>query len=124
MGFSFPFAYICDLLQKIQDTRRPSRLVIAEWFTEHRTLIDKTNDGIALLSTLLPDKRTDRVYGIQVKRLHNIVGRAFGLGVERKKELRRWTTPGAEVDLGDCVEAILTATVCQTRKLWSFLSGN
>jgi DNA ligase-4 len=64
-----------------------------------------------LLSTLLPEKRTDRVYSIQSPRLCRIIGRSLGVGCSRKKELEKWQEPGSGVDLGDCVERILRSTV-------------
>jgi DNA ligase-4 len=64
-----------------------------------------------LLSTLLPEKRSDRVYSIQSKSLSGLIGRSLGLGLSRRRELERWQEPGSGVDLGDCTERILTITV-------------
>ncbi|RYP71880.1 hypothetical protein DL769_004593 [Monosporascus sp. CRB-8-3] len=81
------------------------------WFKEHRSrLASVDNDASAVLSTLLPERRTDRVYCIQATRLHSIIGHALGLGYSRVLELRRHETPGSGVDLGDCVEGILKST--------------
>ncbi|CAK7231081.1 hypothetical protein SEUCBS140593_007806 [Sporothrix eucalyptigena] len=69
----------------------------------------------ALLSTLLPERRTDRVYGLQARGLQRILITALGLGHSRIPELSRWmracehATTGP-VDLADCVEAILQRT--------------
>lgn len=115
----FPYAYICDLLQKLEDEtlstkkeKTPAKAIIANWFESHRSrLHSPDNDASAVLSTLLPERRTDRVYSIQATRLRSIIGRALLLGQSRVLELRRHIIPGSGVDLGDCVESILTSTV-------------
>ncbi|KAK8058730.1 hypothetical protein PG994_009178 [Apiospora phragmitis] len=112
----FPYRFVCDLLQQLEDETRstnkertPSRTIIERWFHEHRIRLDApTVNGCAVISTLLPERRTDRVYGIQVLRLESIIGQALILGSSRVKELRRYKTAGQSVDLGDCVESILS----------------
>ncbi|OIW29929.1 hypothetical protein CONLIGDRAFT_596882 [Coniochaeta ligniaria NRRL 30616] len=113
----FRFAYVCDLLQRLDDNQRAragqksSSNIIDQWFLSHRGLLVRTDfNASPLLSTLLPEKRSDRVYSIQSKSLSRVVGRCLGLGLSRKKELERWQEPGSGVDLGDCVERILTTT--------------
>jgi DNA ligase 4 len=115
----FLYSHICDLLQNLEDevpivpqTReRPPRIIEA-WFRLHRSLLNATdNDASAILSTLLPEHRTDRVYGIQAARLQTIFGRVHNLGRSRLKELKRWDQPGSGIDLADCVEDILRTTV-------------
>jgi len=115
----FPYEFICDLLQQLYDeTCKPSgkqtrqELIIASWFQKHRTLIDAPGtDPSTIISTLLPERRTDRVYNIQAPRLQSIFGKALLLGASRVSELRRWTESGSGVDLADCVECILSRTV-------------
>ncbi|KAK8136907.1 ATP dependent dna ligase domain protein [Apiospora sp. TS-2023a] len=112
----FPYKLVCDLLQQLEDEARstskektPSRTIIERWFHEHRIRLEApTVNGCAVISTLLPERRTDRVYGIQTTRLESIVGQALILGSSRVKELRRYKTPGQGADLGDCVESILS----------------
>ncbi|KAH8652404.1 hypothetical protein BX600DRAFT_472501 [Xylariales sp. PMI_506] len=119
----FPFRYICDLLQDLDDevqsrkkTTLTSKSIVEKWFRHHRQRLDaSTVDKCAVLSTLLPESRTDRVYGIQVTRLESIVNSALALGYSRAKELRRYHIPGLAVDLGDCVESILKSTPNPTR---------
>ncbi|KAI8961546.1 hypothetical protein F5Y11DRAFT_325662 [Daldinia sp. FL1419] len=114
----FPYRYICDLLQNLDDESRkeehrqtPARNVIEAWFREHRSRLDASeNDPGAILSTLLPERRTDRVYLIQATRLETIFGKALLLGISRLQELRRYRTPGLGVDLADCIEGILKQT--------------
>lgn len=111
----FPFGAVCDLLQSLEnDPKRPARVrkgsaqIVHEWFDRHEELLDQTDvDKVALLSTLLPERRTDRVFNIKEPRLERIVAKACLLG-DRKKNLQRWKTePGSGVDLADCVEAVL-----------------
>ncbi|CAJ2508173.1 Uu.00g093590.m01.CDS01 [Anthostomella pinea] len=114
----FPFRYICDLLQDLEDDIRKAKsyptsgkAIIARWFDQHRLQLHAPgNDVCAILSTLLPERRTDRVYFIQAPRLQSIVGQALCLGFSRVAELRRYQTPGLGIDLGDCVERILERT--------------
>ncbi|KAI1433373.1 hypothetical protein GGR50DRAFT_669390 [Xylaria sp. CBS 124048] len=114
----FPFRHICDLLQQIDDEGRKSpakqahtHAIVEAWFQKHRAALDAPDcDACAVLSTLLPERRTDRVYGIQAPRLQSIFGGAYQLGASRVAELRRWTRPGSGIDLADCVEGILRRT--------------
>ncbi|TRX87925.1 hypothetical protein FHL15_011183 [Xylaria flabelliformis] len=114
----FPYRYICDLLQQLDDEVRkppakqtPSEAIIQSWFQHYQSLIHAPgNDACAILSTLLPERRTDRVYNIQAPRLQSIFGKALMLGASRVLELRRWAESGSGVDLGDCVESILRRT--------------
>ncbi|KAH9901921.1 hypothetical protein F4778DRAFT_738154 [Xylariomycetidae sp. FL2044] len=114
----FPYRYICDLLQLLEDElRKPkahpasTKSLIQHWFDQHRShLLAPGNDASVILSTLLPERRTDRVYSIQTARLESIVGKALLLGASRVKELRRYQTAGLGIDLGDCVQGILTRT--------------
>ncbi|KAI1632046.1 hypothetical protein F4809DRAFT_629375 [Biscogniauxia mediterranea] len=114
----FPYTYICDLLQQLEDelqkpesNRISSKTIVANWFDEHRSLLNAPgSNACAILSTILPERRTDRVYFIQAPRLQSIIGQAFLLGASRVKELRCYQTPGLGVDLGDCVESLLKRT--------------
>ncbi|KND93668.1 DNA ligase 4 [Tolypocladium ophioglossoides CBS 100239] len=109
-----PFSLVCDLLDECHRlclAHRPNEQVVADWFARHRGRIDaRDTDLSALLSTLLPEKRTDRVYCIQAASLEKIVGRALILGASRIAELARYKQPGLGLDLADCVERILTVT--------------
>ncbi|KAK0383586.1 hypothetical protein NLU13_9497 [Sarocladium strictum] len=109
-----PFTFVCDLLEqcsKICAAGQDHHSAVVKWFNRHRTLIDAHDTNVAaLLSTLLPEKRTDRVYCIQTASLEKIIGRALMLGSSRIKELALHKIPGKGVDLADCVERILVAT--------------
>jgi DNA ligase-4 len=114
----FLFSHVCDLLQRLEDNLRArsgvksDAEIIRAWFREHTAaLLYRDHNSAALLSTLLLEKRTDRVYFLREKKLQTIIGRALGLGRSRIAELSRWQTPGACVDLAECVESILKQTV-------------
>ncbi|KAK3325535.1 hypothetical protein B0H66DRAFT_588289 [Apodospora peruviana] len=115
MGFYFH--HVCDLLQHLEDNQtarsdvRSSAEILREWFAQHRAhFLREDHDIAALLSTLLPEKRSDRVYNIREKKLQTIVGRALILGRSRILQLGRWNTPGSGVTLAECVEGILKQT--------------
>jgi DNA ligase 4 len=113
----FPFLLVCQLLENVHKhcssrSRQSNDNIVIEWFAENRAAIDAEDvDASALLSTLLPEKRTDRVYGIKAPSLERIVGRAMGLGSSRIRELTLYRQPGLGKDLADCVESIFTSTV-------------
>lgn len=109
-----PFETVCDLLQDLENDLKRKRQgkgstrIVKDWFTEHREEIARQDvDAVAILSTLLPERRTDRVYSIREKKLESIIASACGLGT-RKTKLRRWETdPRAGLDLAECVEEVL-----------------
>jgi len=105
----FPFGNVCDLLDDLEKGKgRASAVAIQKWFKAHQGAFRNPRfDGCALLSTLLPEKRPDRVYGIQEARLTRIFGRAQGLGRKNLAELREWKKPGATKDLADKIEEFL-----------------
>ncbi|CAG1985471.1 unnamed protein product [Fusarium graminearum] len=109
-----PFSSICELLDQcytLSLTRKSCASIVIDWFDRHRNYVDAHDTSLsALLSTLLPDKRTDRVYCIQAPSLERIIGRACLLGASRIAELARYRQPGSGVDLADCVHRILTVT--------------
>ncbi|KAJ0114907.1 hypothetical protein J7T55_004649 [Diaporthe amygdali] len=113
----FPFIAVADLLQSLENDlgrrrhRKGDRAIVEDWFARYRQeLDDDGTDKCALLSTLLPERRTDRVYSIKEKTLQPKLARAFGLGYSRVKELSRWTVSGSGLDLAECAEAILQQT--------------
>ncbi|KAF5249149.1 hypothetical protein FANTH_5525 [Fusarium anthophilum] len=109
-----PFSLVCELLEQsflLSLDKKSCSNTVTKWFTRHRNYVDAHDTDLpALLSTLLPEKRTDRVYCIQTARLERIIGRAYLLGSSRIKELAQYRQPGSGVDLADCVFRILTVT--------------
>ena len=115
----FKFIFLCDLLSSLEalSTRDPPLLpaalrdryqrTISQWFRSHRARIDAldASSAVALLSALFPERRTDRIYGLQPPSLTKALGRCLGLGLSRIRELERWKEPGRG-DLGACVERV------------------
>lgn len=114
--------------------QKPAAKLIGDWFETHRETIllpssssssspssssssspsykgGDSTDLEALLSTLLPEKRTDRMYMLREKRLELRIARALCLGKSRKENLAAWRRPGAGMDLADCVERTLREAV-------------
>ncbi|ENH64700.1 DNA ligase 4 [Fusarium oxysporum f. sp. cubense race 1] len=110
-----PFSLVCELLEQsflLSLDKKSCSNTVTKWFTRHRNYVDAHDTNLpALLSTLLPEKRTDRVYCIQSASLERIIGRAYLLGLSRIKELAQYRQPGSGVDLADCVFRILTVTL-------------
>ncbi|KAK3955359.1 ATP dependent DNA ligase [Pseudoneurospora amorphoporcata] len=113
----FLFSHVCDLLQALDDNQRtktglkPTANIVQEWFTKHRSLLNRDDhNDTALLSTLFPEKRTDRIFRHGLGRLERIIGRGLALGRTRKEELGRHADAQWGMDLGECVERILRET--------------
>lgn len=113
----FLFTWVCELLQSLENDikrrrgNRGEQAIVEDWFARYRQeLDDDGTDKCALLSTLLPERRTDRVFGIKEKTLQPKIARACGLGHSRVKELSRWTNPGSGLDLAECAEEIFQQT--------------
>ncbi len=84
------------------------KAVTDHWFKSHRRSINSLDveGSVALISTFLPERRTDRVYGIQATRLCKILGRCLSLSAARTKDLQAYEQPGRG-DLAACVERVL-----------------
>lgn len=110
-----PFCTVCDLLEKCHQlclSKKKNTQAAVAWFARNRGRIDAYDTDLsALLSTLLPEKRTDRVYCIQAASLERVIARGLLLGASRVAELAAYKSPGRDLDLADCVERILLTTV-------------
>lgn len=118
----FRFLDICILLRRLEDIElldpqplaadKSAKLkaITQAWFKSHSRAIGELDvEGTAsLLSALLPERRTDRVYGIQNKSLCRILSRSLQLGGAGTKDLQAYTSPGRG-DLGTCLERVLSA---------------
>src|SRR5258708_22750848 len=97
----FPFSSLCDLLNKLNKNCTKSsstgkiqdldaRTVVA-WFNKHNGIIPRRGpEAVAFLSCLFPERRPDRVFSLQVRRLETIIQRAQCLGSTRLKDLQNW----------------------------------
>ncbi len=113
------FTTICDLLSNLESLRKAQPPLLAatvcqktnaqtkRWCQNLNLSINSTDlDAVALLSTLFPKRRTDRVYGIQPRSLSRKLKRILGLGDGRHQLLDKWQEAGRG-DLGCCVERAL-----------------
>ncbi|KAL8805438.1 MAG: hypothetical protein Q9223_005234 [Gallowayella weberi] len=118
----FFFSAISDLLQALEDNAGSTKKAMKGWLDQKNkddieswaksykvTCDSSTVDAVAVLSAIFPEKRTDRVYGLQAPSLSKILGRSFRLGIARLQQLDKWKTPGCG-DLGLCVERTLRET--------------
>lgn len=112
-----PFSLVCELLDEAYAlflSRKDHKAAVRSWFQHHRDRINAHDASLsALLSTLLPGMRSDRVYCIQATRLEKIIARGLCLGSSRVAELTRYRSSGNDVDLADCVERVLSITVSE-----------
>lgn len=117
---SFKFASFCDYLESLeeivchdppllpQDQRSRLYRQHATWFAVHRKAIDALDHTAtsALISTFLPARRRDRIYGLQCVSLFKLLGRCFSLSASARQELASFKTPG-NGDLGECLQRLL-----------------
>ncbi|KFY93637.1 hypothetical protein V500_03599 [Pseudogymnoascus sp. VKM F-4518 (FW-2643)] len=115
----FRFAHVCDLLDRLdhvysryppylpKDAAQKSRDAVLYWFKKHGQKIRHDANGLALLSTLFPE-RTHRVHELDSKSLEKIISRALSLPSSRVTDLTRWRdSEVGEGDLGACVERVV-----------------
>lgn len=145
---SFPFSEICTLFQRLEvvelhepplpnSIKHPKiKEIVESWFKSHRRLIDELDvaGGTAFLSILLPEQRTDRVYGLQAASLSRRLGRVLGLPVSGMADLDAYKRPHSG-DLGTCLARVMEArgyesnrrfpvTVGQVDDMLSTLAGH
>ena len=119
---AFRFRWLCELLNDLDKNRvkkaassssRSATLdhrSLVAWFNRYSTRIDRSREAtVAFLSCLFPERRPDRVYNLQRKRLASIFGRGLGLGATRLKHLNSWQDKDG-ADFPDCVEAVMAQT--------------
>jgi hypothetical protein len=116
----FPFVYVCDLLEDLanlynrvipllpKDLDHRTTEITLRWLKHHRNLLDAaaTDDDCVIL-TLQPEKRADRVYGLDAFALEQIVARVLNLPKQHYQDLQRWRHGPAEGDLASCVERVM-----------------
>ncbi|KAI7211758.1 DNA ligase/mRNA capping enzyme [Hortaea werneckii] len=114
------FSRVSTLLSRLEDIQTHGkpflpaakteavRNEIERWFKSNRPAINElgVRGGVALLSLLLPETRTDRVYGIQSASLCRIISRSLSLGAQRANDLQSYRDPG-HGDLGRCTQRVL-----------------
>lgn len=113
-----PFVDFCTLLSDLESVsaRRPPlsekerdevyRQTLNGWLHKHHVSVNSPDVNVAvILSSLLLERRTDRVYGIQGPALSKHLRKCLSIGKGRWDQLEKWKLPGG-VDLGDCIERI------------------
>src|ERR1051326_3344307 len=117
----FPFRLLCDLLNKLDwaRTKRASSKantdttyarITTAWLEKHRQIIPRAGpEVVAFLSCVFPERRPDRVYELQEKRLEPIIQHAQCLGATRLEILRNWRTKNGS-DFASCVERVISQT--------------
>lgn len=122
-----PILYPADKSARLKE-------ITESWFKSHRRQINEldVNNAVALLSTLLPERRTDRVYGTQSARLCRILGRGLNLRSAHCKDLEAHKQ-SARGDLAICLERVLksggppalpTVYLDDVDKMLDILAGN
>ncbi|KAJ4377938.1 hypothetical protein N0V83_000768 [Neocucurbitaria cava] len=110
------FGAICSLLQSVENisTRQPRplpqqqqdgiRQIISNWFNNQRSALDDplTNGG-AVLSSLFPHRRKDRVYGLQAPLLAKKLTKLLAFNHGQRALFDGWQT-GIHGDLGAYTE--------------------
>lgn len=115
-GMPLLFVDFCTLLADLESVsaRQPPlnekerdevyRRTISEWLHKHHVSVNSPDVNVAaVLSSLLPGRRTDRVYGIQIPALSKHLRKCLSIGKARWDQLEKWKLPGRG-DLGECIE--------------------
>jgi DNA ligase 4 len=114
----FKFSYLCDLLQALDDNRVKKKAshsrakdtdgaIIISWFNKHHSIIPRHGPpAVAFLSCMFPERRADRVYNTQEKRLERIIGRTLFLSTTRMAHLASWRT-GHGTDFPQSVQNVM-----------------
>jgi DNA ligase 4 len=124
VNMPFPFRLLCDLLNELDQNRanksmkaiqRLNTRTVVAWFSKHDRIIPRKGpEAVAFLSCLFPERRPDRVFNLQEKRLEMIIQQAQCLGATRLKDLQNWRTIDGS-DLASCVERVMAATDSEPR---------
>jgi DNA ligase-4 len=121
----FPFSLLCNLLEGLESNALSSSSIdriqerdthaIITWFNKHNAIIPRRGlEAIALLSCLFPERRPDRVFGLQERWLEGIIQRAQGIGSSRMKDLQVWKTSGG-LDFITSVERVIATADSEPR---------
>lgn len=111
----FKFNHICRLLKNLECHNPPllqsrkqgaTRKTATDWLAQYRSTLDAPDaNGVAIPSTLFPERRTDRVYKTQFKHLENIVCRCLWQNKTKTTRLSKWKEAG-NGDLGAYAERV------------------
>lgn len=108
LGMNFPFSHVCDLLDDLEKEGLGGPVSVQNWFKKHNGFFRNPRfNGRILLSILLPERRPDRVYGVQEATLSRIFARSQCLGRQSLARLHQWKDVGSKHDLADKIEEYL-----------------
>jgi DNA ligase-4 len=121
----FPFRILCDLLERLErnagkllstnKTQEYDTFTIRAWFDKHDAIIPRQGPAaIAFLSCVFPERRSDRVSGLQERQLEKVIQRSQCLGLSRMEDLQRCKTSGG-LDFASSVERVMATTDCESR---------
>lgn len=115
----FPYIYVCDLLEKLaglvyrdrpllDELKEKTNQFAVDWFRQHRASLNASSvDDQAVLASFMPEKRTDREYGLDAAGLEQLIARVLNLPRDLHGELRLWRDGLAYGDLAACVERVM-----------------
>jgi hypothetical protein len=116
----FPFVYVCDLLEDLshlsnrvipllpKDLEYRTTETTLRWLKRHRNILDAAStDADCVILTLQPEKRSDRVYGLDAIALEQIIARVLNLLKQHCRDLQGWRPDNSADDLASCVERVM-----------------
>src|SRR5271154_5385264 len=115
---AFKFKWLCELLEDLDKNRLRKAVhgarslnlddkVVVSWFNQHSHRITRHGEeAIAFLSCVFPERRPDRNFNLQRKRLAALIGRSLLLQSTRLAQLHRWQDRDG-VDLPESVAAVM-----------------
>lgn len=111
---SLYFSDVCELFDTLDRIRtkplKDNVSAVRTWFDKHKSKIPRQGlEAVAFLSCLFPERRADRVYGLQERRLEGILKGALGLGATCMKALQRWRDADGP-DLASVVQSVMSTT--------------
>lgn len=123
----FKFAWFCELLDELEAAKPeyrttqarqfdPSNRIVSTWLQRYSDRITRHgHSAVAFLSALFPERRPDRTYNLQEKRLTQLVGRVLGLGATRLRLLKAYEKSNGP-DFATCVEKVMQETELSPRR--------
>jgi hypothetical protein len=126
IAMTIAYTHVCDLLQACEDIRTATRrepvtvtgwkdhctarlyITLREWFQRHREAITSSGtDKPALMSTLFPDRRRDRVYDMAARSLWKVIAGGLHItGTTREAEMAQAVDRGT-LSMSKAVECLM-----------------
>ena len=115
----FLYVYVCDLLENLSELyshdcptliglEKKTNDRVVKWFQRHKNRLNEFSvDSRTVMMFFMPQKQTDRIYGLDVERLEQLIARVLGLSRELCADLQQWRQGPAHGDLGACVKRVM-----------------